>query len=171
MVLAERWPSSIAFEDLLRAAVAKMVAAKQPQPDDATLEAHRQRLSIDLLQMYSAALIELRVRPLRLCLLPGDKPVASEVARAQLNRPGPVTNLRHEAVGLDPFLLQLLRLLDGTRDRQALIEGLLVAVRQGALEAKQNGTPVTDDTELRKLLGEALNTSLPKLAGLGLLVA
>ena len=54
---------------------------------------------------------------------PSDKPCVSQLARFQAHEGARVTSLRHQAVDLDDEgARRLLLLLDGTRDRKALIE-------------------------------------------------
>jgi hypothetical protein len=61
----------------------------------------------------------------RLATTPGERPVASAVAQAQLEHGDSVTNLRHDAVKLDDEVVRrLLPLLDGTRDLAALAAAL-----------------------------------------------
>jgi hypothetical protein len=51
----------------------------------------------------------------------GERPVASPLARWQAARTGQVTGLRHTPVTLETDLERdFLKLLDGTRDREAL---------------------------------------------------
>ncbi len=171
LALAAHWPATMSFEELVQAGVARMVAEGAPAPSAEDLEGLRMRLALDMFQAFSATMVELRTDPAVLCLEPGEKPLASPVARLQSDRHGPVTNLRHEAVSLDPFSTQLLRLMDGTRDRDALVDALAFVVRQGGLEVKQAGQPVGDIATIKKILGEAVHENIPKLARLGLLVA
>ena len=91
-------------------------------PETFAKDAHL--LGSDLLQSYAADVLELRVRAPRMTLTPSMQPLGSPLARLQLKNGGPVTNLRHEAVLLDSFGTQLLPLLDGTRDRDALVAAL-----------------------------------------------
>lgn len=72
-----------------------------------------------------AGVIQLHVHMPRLATTPGEHPAASAVARVQLERGATVTNLRHDAVDLDDAIVRrLLPLLDGTRDRTALVAAL-----------------------------------------------
>lgn len=72
-----------------------------------------------------AGAIQLHVHMPRLATVPGERPVASAVARAQLEHGETVTNLRHDAVTLDDEIVRrLLPLLDGTRDLAALAAAL-----------------------------------------------
>jgi SAM-dependent methyltransferase len=72
-----------------------------------------------------AGAIQLHVHAPRLAITPGDRPVASLLARVQLESGESVTNLRHEAVKLDDAIARrLLPLVDGTRDCAALAAAL-----------------------------------------------
>ena len=74
----------------------------------------------------------------RLATEPGERPLASAVARMQLETDGVVTTLWHDAVKLDDEVARaLLPLLDGTRDRAALLAalGAKLAGKDGASPA------------------------------------
>jgi methyltransferase-like protein/ubiquinone/menaquinone biosynthesis C-methylase UbiE len=72
-----------------------------------------------------AGAVQLHVHVPRLATAPGERPVASAVARAQLEHGESVTSLRHDAVKLDDELVRrLLPLLDGTRALPALAAAL-----------------------------------------------
>lgn len=107
----EAWPRSVAFRDLLARARRRR---GRSSPDDAE---DAQAL---LLACHGVGLVELRTTDGRLAGEPGETPIASALARRQLERGPRVTSLRHEPVDLDDELAPLLRLLDGTRSREAL---------------------------------------------------
>jgi SAM-dependent methyltransferase len=72
-----------------------------------------------------AGAVQLHVHVPHLATTPGERPVASAVARAQLEHGDSVTSLRHDAVKLDDDVVRrLLPLLDGTRDLTALAAAL-----------------------------------------------
>ncbi|CAI8850760.1 methyltransferase regulatory domain-containing protein [Methylocaldum szegediense] len=67
---------------------------------------------------------------------PGTRPRANAVARYQITRGNIVASLLHANVKIDdPLGTALLQLLDGTRDRSALAEALLVRIQAGELPA------------------------------------
>lgn len=69
--------------------------------------------------------IQLHTHAPRLSTTLGARPVASAVARAQLQGGHSVTNLRHQTVNLDEDLVcRILPLLDGTRDAAAVAAAL-----------------------------------------------
>jgi methyltransferase-like protein len=81
--------------------------------------------------------LQLHLRAPRLATEPGERPLASAVARMQVETDVVVTSLWHDAVKLDdPLARALLPLLDGTRDRAAL-----VATLGAKLEGKDGASP------------------------------
>jgi hypothetical protein len=102
-----------------------------------------------------AGALELHVHAPALVLEPGERPVASAVARLQIESDNIVTSLCHDSVKLDDAVSsKLLLLLDGTRDRAAL-GAELVDVLEGDSQSAQ---------------AEALDVRLANLAKLALLV-
>jgi methyltransferase-like protein/2-polyprenyl-3-methyl-5-hydroxy-6-metoxy-1,4-benzoquinol methylase len=113
--LAERWPQAVPFADLIGAARAGLGAGGA----DA-----QQALGRSLLQLYSANMVELHARRLPFVRDVPERPRASPLARRQAAAGPVVTNLRHESVALKDWQRQVLCLLDGSRDREALLDRL-----------------------------------------------
>jgi SAM-dependent methyltransferase len=75
-----------------------------------------------LLRAYPAGLVQLHVWAPALASAPSERPVASALARVQAATGTRVTNLRHAGVDVpDALGRRLITLLDGTRDRAALL--------------------------------------------------
>lgn len=129
-----------------------------------------QVLGAEILQCYTANMVELRTSPANFTIQVSERPVASPLARWQANSGLRVTSLRHEVVNLDEFNRQLVKLLDGNHDRAALLEALNGLVAKGVLVAEQQGQPVKDPTALRELLTQVLDYVLPYLARCNLLL-
>jgi len=93
-----------------------------------------------LLDACFAGSVDLYVDPPALAAVPSEKPRASPVVRWQAARQRAVTNLRHETLHIDdPFALQLLVLLDGTRTRAALAAAMaprLPAAERAGIDAR-----------------------------------
>ncbi len=84
-----------------------------------------------------AGAIELHVHAPRLATEPGVRPVASALVCAQLEAGTLVTNLCHESVRVDDAIVgRLLALLDGRRDRAALVEALGAELGDGDQAAR-----------------------------------
>lgn len=166
--LSEVWPCPLAFDTLLAEARSKLAS---PLGDD--FESDAQTLGKALLTAYAKAgrkVVELWVRPPRFSTAVSARPVASLLARLQSETTNRVTNLRHELVHLSPFDAELIRLLDGTRDRPVLLEALLEIVRLGKLNVNESGQPIHDVTRVRAIIEEILDQRLPRLARTALLI-
>jgi methyltransferase-like protein/trans-aconitate methyltransferase len=109
-ILAGAWPGAVSFPDLLASSVEELDGA-------ISSEAAATRLLDVLLQAYLARLIQLHGCPSQVCPTPEARPLASQLARAQLTAGLPVlSSLLHANVRLEDELEpRLLALLDGTR--------------------------------------------------------
>jgi len=77
-------------------------------------------------------------------------------------------NRWHETVFLSPVDRYLVPLLDGTRDREALVEALVAVAREDLIFFQRDGKRVSDEAELRDALGEHVDTLPQRLAELKL---
>lgn len=111
--LGEMWPRTLSFPELLA------IAAGEPAP-----------LEEILFQGYRAGLLEAYTNPPRFADSAGERPAASPLARVQAQQGALVTSLRHTTVELEDTADRcLLLLLDGARDRDALVDGLRAFLR------------------------------------------
>jgi SAM-dependent methyltransferase len=111
-----------------------------------------QELTDFILGLYGSWLVELYASPPDFVREPGPRPSTTRLARLQLSQRDLVTNQLHREVRMDGETTKaLLRLLDGTRDRAAILRDLRAI------------DPAMGD--------EALEAGLKKLAGLALLVS
>jgi len=116
-------------------------------------------------------LLELRTWEPEFVTTVGDKPHASALSREHAKRGGRVTNQRHETVGLDEFSRRTLQLLDGTRDRNALLDAMAKLVADGTLMVEQEGQKVAGGDPLKQILGDAVDRCLARFAKAALCVA
>jgi methyltransferase-like protein len=159
-VLGERWPGTVSFAELDRAVV-EMLGG---QSDGG------QTLALGLLNTYLAAdLLELHAAPVA-AVKPGERPVALASARARLaaGETG-VANRRHELVRPNDLDRQLLPLLDGTRDRAALLDRLTEMALAKEITVQREGQPLADAAAIREALAPALEQALASLAAASLL--
>ncbi len=117
--LVRAWPAAMDFSTLLDRAT----EAAGPQAPADTVAA---RLRAVLLQAYLARIVMLQGVPPPLAAQPGERPLASPLARAQSAAGLPVvSSLLHANARLEGELEpRLLALLDGTRDLRALVDSL-----------------------------------------------
>ncbi|HEX5616818.1 MAG TPA: class I SAM-dependent methyltransferase [Solirubrobacteraceae bacterium] len=104
VALGDAWPAAVPVAEL-------------DGDDDAICEA--------LLRAYAVNLVQLHVRAPEIAITPSERPMASALARLQAATGSRITNLRHGSVEVpDELGRRLITLLDGTRDRAALLREL-----------------------------------------------
>ncbi|HVF90419.1 MAG TPA: class I SAM-dependent methyltransferase [Blastocatellia bacterium] len=173
MELGRAWPGAIRFDRLLAAARDRLdrgAGSSAGAPEDAPV------LGQFLLKTFAAAVVELHVHVPAVALELSERPVASPLARLQA-RVGPVvTSLFHTSVRIGNELGRyLLTLLDGTRDRAALLDELTSRIEsRGQETGRDKGPPEEREEEregARDFLDRNLDENLRRMATLGLLVA
>jgi hypothetical protein len=141
--LGEVWPRSLSFPEL------QAVAGGEPAP-----------LAEILFQGCRTGLLEAYTNPPRFAATAGELPAASPLARVQAQQSALVTTLRHTTVELEDTADRcLLLLLDGTRNRDALVDELRSFLR--SLDKPEGGD----------IQAELLEMRLQRLAKQALLVA
>ena len=157
-------PRALPLEEL--ASRACELLEKSDNSDDA------QMLAEVLLKSYGAGVVELQMHQPTFSVAAGPFPLASPLARLQAQKGNVVTSLLHGSLRIgDHIALQLLQLLDASRDRETLIREL-----SGFVKANMGG-PDTDQVSqdekesLLRALPEELEQKLAELGKLGLLLA
>jgi methyltransferase-like protein len=148
--LSQTYPQSLSFSELLKKSLNLLGFFAHQGAQYASA------LGTILLQTYEAGVIELHAYQPRFTVTISDYPVASPLARWQLaNGQRTVTNLCHESIQVDDEMSrQLLVLLDGKHDREALRNELPQAPVDG-LEA--NADPAADmELRLQEIAQRAL---------------
>jgi methyltransferase-like protein/SAM-dependent methyltransferase len=159
--LSARWPWTLSRQELVAAVHARLVSAGlNPSAD---LEAHIDDL-IGVLIMQGAA--HIRLDPVSPESSPAPLLRVDETARrmAELTRTdsdASTFNLWHETLILSPADRHLLPLLDGTRDRDALLDALLAVHRENPIPIERDGTQVSGEAETRDALAEQID-ALPE---------
>jgi methyltransferase-like protein/2-polyprenyl-3-methyl-5-hydroxy-6-metoxy-1,4-benzoquinol methylase len=164
--LAGLYPKPLAFNALLEAAHELIGEPKEIMNDDA------ETLSAILMRIYGTGLLVLYTHGPDYVMEVSERPVASPLARFQIEHGLTVANMRHVNVEIEDELgRELLKLLDGTRNRESLLEDLTAAVSSGSILLTEEGTPVKDVGRIRSGLSRDLETNLQKMAKLALLVS
>jgi len=168
--LSENWPAPFTIEQITSAALERLSAARVAF--DSRQESVGQEMGQLLLTAYGAGLVEALSQPPGFTLNVSEFPVASPIARRQLTLGDTVTSLLHTTLEVaDPLAKRLVSLLDGTRDRSALVEGLLPLIDSGEATVKIDNQPVTDRTEARRVMVCQLEEALKNIARIPLLIA
>ena len=139
-IAGENWPRAIPFRVLLDAAIVRLGG----QPDLQNREQGGTTLALFLLECFTSSnLVELHLFPPAFVVEPSARPTATPLARLQAEAGSMVTTQRHEQVVLSEAERQTVRLLDGSRDRAALVQALLGLVDKGVLALQKAGQKVT----------------------------
>lgn len=171
LCLSETWPRRTPVKTLRAEARARL---NLDRAEDANSVA--QDLAILgkwLLTAYTSVsdrLIELNLSAPRFVAEATERPVASPVARYQAASGNRVTNMRHESVHLDELHRQLLRRMDGSRDRAALLEEIVKLAGSGNLRLQQDGVAADPQTLKQEIEQRVFNQKLTELAHWALLV-
>jgi methyltransferase-like protein len=168
LCLAEAWPGALPFSQLAALAHARLGLAASGNPADAGGTTHA--LASSILQGFAHGLVRLHTHLPAFVLEAGTHPAASPLAREQAVAGTSATNLCHEEVPLSDVERLVLRNLNGSRDRTALLEILVELQTKGPLQVEQKGQAVTDPRVARQILGEMLAQSLARLARCAFLV-
>jgi methyltransferase-like protein len=170
LLLGERWPLGYPYPELAASARVRLQHATGMLTDAGTDAREEAQLANELMKSYGVGAIELRVSAPDLCLKPSTFPVASPLARWQVEHGRPLVNLRHEPVQLDEASRQVLRLLDGTRDRDALVEAMVGMTKEGKLHVEHEGRVLTEGKMLEAMLWAGLQESVNGFGRAALLV-
>jgi methyltransferase-like protein/2-polyprenyl-3-methyl-5-hydroxy-6-metoxy-1,4-benzoquinol methylase len=147
--LNDRWPWTLSRRELVQGVQARLVSAGLNP--SANLADH-----IDSLMGVLIVQGQARYRldpvlpepapdgPLRL-----DEPIRRMAELTRGERDASIFNLWHEPLILSPLDSHLLPLLDGTRDRDALLEALLAIAGENPIQIERDGVQASGEAELR----------------------
>jgi methyltransferase-like protein len=166
LVLSERWPQTMPFEELLDESLRRM--GQDPANPATQREKVAEFLAENLVQCLGQRAIHFFAVPLPVAARVGERPRGFRVARRQAKTEARVTSLLHELVQLNDFDRQLLQMCDGERTRGEIIEQMADDVRSGKLKASQ---PINEPGQLKNALEKALNDGLARLNRVALLEA
>jgi protein-lysine methyltransferase-like protein/predicted methyltransferase family protein len=168
-LLRRLWPADLAFDELWHRAAGQLAEAGLDVGDEAV---SRARLGADVLEcIVVGGGIELRREPPHLVAAASERPRASASARWLAREHGYATNGRHQRVDLDAVATAIVAIADGTRDREAMLDGLVDLAVDGTLAVHADDERIVDPDELREPLGEVMARTLELLARYGLFVA
>ncbi|SIO61751.1 regulatory domain of a methyltransferase-containing protein [Singulisphaera sp. GP187] len=164
--LFEIAPRSIRF-----AALWERVLSRLGEDPDSNPSRDPDHLKHALLRCFMSSLIQLRTKPPAFAIALSERPVASPLARVQAVDEERVINLRGRTVRLDPFERLVLRALNGSHDRRAVLEALLMSVDSGEFSIHEGGRPIEDRDRIAQIFGGELEPCLERLAARALLVS
>ncbi len=170
IVLAETWPRTMAFEEVVREARRRLTPALAG--DAAAYGRDEQMLGRMFLQFLTSPvdrLVEVRSRPLPIARVAGERPKATKMARLQARLGVQAVSLKHELITFGEFERQIVQRLDGLHDRARLLDALVSLANDGKLTVSVDNQPVTEEVRLRAAVSQGLNFALTRLADLSYL--
>lgn len=166
--LSARWPSTLSRQELVDDVHARLVSAGL-RPTAELSEVVDNLVQLLIFQGQASfrldpVLPEPAAGRLRL-----DEPARRMAELTGGDADGSTFTRWHETVPLSPLDRHLLPLLDGTRDRDALVDALLAAVLSESSSADPGDTPAPDEAELRAGVAEYVDAAPRRLIELKLL--
>jgi hypothetical protein len=166
VILEERWPQALPFEDLVAAALERLGVAATIS--HANLLEERGALASVLYQAFMSGGLVVRSKPVPGASTISRTPEASLLARRQAAAGSQVTNLLHRSVSLeDPISRHFVQLLDGTRTIDELIIDLNSILKASSAPPSNDAPHPGGDLVTR----ETVEQNLKHVARLVLLVA
>ncbi len=158
--LGEVYPARIRYSNLLTAARNRSGLLAGEENDAATLKILCDSFAVGLVEAYSGPPIFVRHA--------SDKPMASPLARLQLQKGAEfVTSYTHSVIQVPAGISRALIMhLDGNRDRKALVDDLAA----WAFANPAPGEPPKEGTEFREMLSQSLESGLEMAGAMGLLL-
>jgi len=121
-LLAARFPDSVAFAELSAESSRRATAAGAGAPAQAQGD-----LVAEVFSLFASGVVRAEPAPRSWHAPAAERPCLNRLCRAQAGQ-GQIATPRHQALDLDPFAARLAGLLDGTRDRAALVAAMRDAV-------------------------------------------
>jgi methyltransferase-like protein/2-polyprenyl-3-methyl-5-hydroxy-6-metoxy-1,4-benzoquinol methylase len=168
--LSEIYPRSAHF-DVLLAKACSLIGQTMSHEDFASDEDARTFAEV-MLKTYGAGVIELHLHEPQFVVEPSEYPQASPLARLQAQQGVIITSLFPNTIGLEDDLgRHLLVLLDGTRNRPAVLDELRKMIDSNVEESPQDEEAFTERKRFLEALPDDLENQLNHLGRLGLLLA
>jgi methyltransferase-like protein/2-polyprenyl-3-methyl-5-hydroxy-6-metoxy-1,4-benzoquinol methylase len=162
------WPAAVPVGELVTLARNRL----SPAALEAPAAADASGFAADLLHAYATGVLWLYTHPPACAAKAGACPVASPLAPLQATAGADaVATLYHTVARINEFERQVLVRLDGSRDRDALIDALADLVRTGVLVPRYaEGRAAASADEMRDDLASLVEECLTRFAGVALLM-
>jgi methyltransferase-like protein len=156
------WPNYILFADLVAASCAAIEAGGGQADRAATSEIDR--LGASLLECCAGGVIDVHSHGQSFTTQIAPRPIASPLARWQLEHGDSATNRKHRTVRLEHVDQYLIRMLDGTRDGAQLVNRLTDYAADGHLQIWDGNQRVQDPRRVQEIVAALLPHALARLA-------
>ena len=168
--LGRIYPRSARFDDLL--AQAYQIMGASPSANDTEANEAAQTLAELIVKTYGAGVVALHLHEPDFVLVPGERPLASPLARLQARQGAIVTSLLGITVKFEDFLArQLLVILDGTKDRGALLREFRRLIESNIQTSSGTNETIAEQERFLQTLPQQLEEKIAELGRLGFLLA
>lgn len=159
LILMERWPEAVPVNELVPAALDR---ARPFLGDTSAAEAERGLVG-DLFGCVMYGLVHLHTVPVPCTATLEEHPRAHPLSADYAAHGPQVVNAHHELTELDGLSHEVLRMCDGTRTREAMLDSLVARFESGGLTVQDGEQPVTDAAKAREILADRLARVLTHL--------
>jgi methyltransferase-like protein len=166
-ILRENWPKAIRFEKLLDGCIeqlSEILGEEFVEDQDWNKELGR-----GLLHCFVSGAVELKTWQGNFSATVSSTPRVCDLTRYQVRHRQCIVNLRHETVNSDALALHLIPLLDGTKNKEELLDHLAALVENKTFTVSQYDLPLTDPEKIRQSLDQSIDNVLASLAKAALL--
>ena len=160
-------PRAVPFDQL--ALFARALLAPLTQNDLVEMARDSDVLCQALFDAAIGDIVELRVREPAGCVELSERPQSHALARGQARKGSRLSTKFSQVVELNDLHRQIVVLLDGARDRTALVNHLVGLIADGSLNIEIDDSPVTNAEQVRQLMAQEVDYTLRHLANHGLL--
>lgn len=161
--MGQAWPDSIAINDLQASVRRELAGGQVVIQSQAAFQQDSLTLTHSLAQAFVFGLVELQTSESPFANEVSEQPIACPLARYQASNEGRVTNRRHSSVTLDPINSYLLTQLDGTQNKDQLLQRLVQYVIDHKIALQHDGQVASSEAEIRELLKSKLAPGLDQL--------
>jgi methyltransferase-like protein/cyclopropane fatty-acyl-phospholipid synthase-like methyltransferase len=165
-VLLERWPCAIAVSELCAIAMERAAA----HPTGKSADEVREAMLEDLFGGVMYGLIDLHTQPLPCTNSPSDMPRAHPVSALQAKSGSFVVNAHHRMFELDALAREVLKLSNGRRSRQEIVDVFMEWFEAGRLDLEADGQPIRDPQAARAMLTDRVTRAIANLTHAAVLV-
>jgi len=169
-VLAENWPNRLPFAELESFSRSMFSSEASTTAQTEEIEKGSSAIAEMLLAGATAEIVNLHISPARYTTSVSEKPVASQLARAQADVDANVTTLRHRSLTLSSLGQHMIKLLDGKHDHAKLADAVIKLVEDGKFVLQENGLAVSEADDRSRLAKQQVSALLDQFAKAGLLV-
>jgi methyltransferase-like protein/ubiquinone/menaquinone biosynthesis C-methylase UbiE len=167
-VLRNAWPKAMTLDTLLKGA--EQILEKDLPAFKIDPLKSKEALGEDILHCFAGNVTELHTCQADFVTIVSEKPTASPLALYQADHALPIVNQRHESIQIDTLSKELLKVMNGSRDVEAVLDCLIGKGLDGTFVLEKNGSPVSGEGNIRRTLETSIAGLIQNLANLALLV-